>query len=686
MKALRGKGWAKALGALLFVICLYACLGSAAGIAYLAHLGAYTSQGEVANPLLESLVRRENQNAFDYYQAVVDARDGTGDSGQVKAYEQRYDPSRTNYFFTVADAQGNCLLRGGQEDWALVTVTETYRLELPSGGEAAEQVWTGSFATEEERDRKLEQLRDTYLVSQAQVGTEIATDGLPRYTLQVTYQNTVAQTITVTGGVRGSLAVDDAYAKAVQWMTRLHSFRYGLIALCVGGGVGTILCLVFLLRAVGHKEGVEGIHLRWMDKIPFDLYVGLLLAIWGCTMVIFGNPYGVVFWVLLGVFAAFWMLLVLALLCTIAVRVKARCLWRNTLIRRLCTLCGRGGRALGRGIAAFFQKLPLFWKAGALFLLCCFLEGMCVLGIAGGSAGGAFFWFLFKVAEAALVIRVVLALRTLQAGGRALAGGDLDYTVPLDHLRWDLKEHGENLNHIRDGIQSAVEERMKSEHLKTELITNVSHDLKTPLTSLINYVDLLKKENLSDGKAAEYLQVLDRQSARLKKLTEDLVEASKASTGNLPVNLEATDGNVLLSQSAGEYEEKLAEKGLQLVLQPALESARILADGRLLWRVFDNLLSNIVKYAQLGTRVYLTSQVREDQVQFIFRNISATPLNLTSQELLERFTRGDASRNTEGSGLGLSIAQSLVALQKGTFRLTIDGDLFKAGVTFARLP
>ena len=224
---------------------------------------------------------------------------------------------------------------------------------------------------------------------------------------------------------------------------------------------------------------------------------------------------------------------------------------------------------------------------------------------------------------------------------------------------------------------------MKSERMRTELITNVSHDIKTPLTSIINYVDLLKKEGVDSENAPEYLEVIDRQSARLRKLTEDLIEASKASTGNITVNAERTDVNVLLSQANGEYQSKLAARDITTVLSLSETSLFILADGRLLWRVFDNLLGNINKYAQSGTRVYLSSEHdRDGKVRITFRNISHAPLNISGDELMERFVRGDASRNTEGSGLGLSIARSLVELQGGTFDIEIDGDLFKAILTF----
>ena len=229
-------------------------------------------------------------------------------------------------------------------------------------------------------------------------------------------------------------------------------------------------------------------------------------------------------------------------------------------------------------------------------------------------------------------------------------------------------------------------EALEAEQRKNDLVVYLAHDIKTPLTAIVSYVDLLKQEPMPNEKAKEYLDVLDRQSARLKKLTEDLVEASKATTGNLTVDLQPTDVNVFLGQTTGEYEERLAAKQLALCLTPAEGTPRISADGRLLWRVFENLFSNIQKYAQPGTRVYLTCQATDKQVTITFRNISAEPLNISADELMERFVRGDDSRNTEGSGLGLNIAKTLMELQKGQLQLLVDGDLFKAAVIFPVLP
>ena len=265
---------------------------------------------------------------------------------------------------------------------------------------------------------------------------------------------------------------------------------------------------------------------------------------------------------------------------------------------------------------------------------------------------------------------------------RQMETGDFS---PADHaipLGGDFSRFDRSLNEITDRVSEIVAKQTKAEHLRTELITNVSHDLKTPLTSIVNYVDLLSREPMASENAAEYLDVLKRQAAKLKKLTVDLVDASKASTGNLTVELMPTDIQVLLSQLAGEYEGQLADKSLSMVMNAPEEPIMILADGRHIWRVFDNLLNNAGKYALAGTRIYLDVRKISDEVEITLKNVSAMPLNISPDALMERFVRGDASRHTEGSGLGLSIAKDLTALQNGKLLLETDGDLFKAILRF----
>ena len=236
------------------------------------------------------------------------------------------------------------------------------------------------------------------------------------------------------------------------------------------------------------------------------------------------------------------------------------------------------------------------------------------------------------------------------------------------------------INDIAGGFTNAIEQSLKSERLKTELITNVSHDIKTPLTSIINYVDLLKKEDIQNAQIEQYIAVLDKKSQRLKKLIEDLVEASKVSSGNVKLNMEVINVKELLNQTVGEFEDKLEKKNLKIEMDLPNENVLIKADNRYLYRVIENVFSNISKYALEGSRVYIKLEKQKEEVYLEFKNISKDKLNISAEELMQRFVRGDKSRYTEGSGLGLSIAESLTELQGGKFKIDIDGDLFKVEI------
>ncbi|MGY5267848.1 histidine kinase dimerization/phospho-acceptor domain-containing protein [Paraclostridium bifermentans] len=267
-------------------------------------------------------------------------------------------------------------------------------------------------------------------------------------------------------------------------------------------------------------------------------------------------------------------------------------------------------------------------------------------------------------------------------GTEKIKNGDINHKIKLRDNN-SLTILAENINNLSDGLENAIEETLKSERMKTELITNVSHDLKTPLTSIINYVDLIKKEeNVQPEHLNDYINILDNKSKRLKNLIEDLFEASKASSGNIDLNIEKLDLNQLLRQSIGENEEKLIESNLSLKLNIPKEPVYINCDGRRMYRVFENLLVNISKYSHENTRVYVDMVVNENQVFVSMKNISAYELNFEASEILERFKRGDLARNTEGSGLGLAIARDLVQLQGGKLGVQIDGDLFKVELSF----
>lgn len=429
----------------------------------------------------------------------------------------------------------------------------------------------------------------------------------------------------------------------------------------------------FLMASAGHWARHEGIHLTWLDKIPADVWLIVLLCTFFIGWEAFYYGWGRVF------FCAALVPLVLLFLCAFAAQCKAGTVLRSALIARIARFLWRIVRSLFLGLWRIARNLPLLWKTALVMAGVFFLEMLFVL--AGyGSVDGIF--VIMKAVELLAALYIALNLRTLQKGGEKLARGDFSSPIDTRYLIGDFKRYGQELNDVQSGLEQAVQEQMKAEHLKTELITNVSHDIKTPLTSIVNYVDLLKKEDIPSPEAREYIAVLDRQSHRLKKLTEDLVEASKASSGVLNVDLQPTDVNVLFSQIEGEYQERLAACQLTLVTQPPAPGTVIRADSRLLSRVMDNLVSNICKYALPSTRVYVVSTLSREAVTISFKNVSRDELNISPDELMERFVRGDASRYTEGSGLGLSIARSLVQLQGGRFDLAINADLFRADITF----
>jgi len=297
-------------------------------------------------------------------------------------------------------------------------------------------------------------------------------------------------------------------------------------------------------------------------------------------------------------------------------------------------------------------------------------ESVILAGLALTVVGCAFAALLFR------------QLRRLRKASERLAAGDLDTKVQADRFWPGVREQAEALDRVGDGIKTAVDRQLRGERLKTELITNVSHDLKTPVTSIVSCAELLKRPGTTPEQAAEYIGMLDRQCRKLKKLTDDLIDASKASSGAIDVHKEPTDVRELLNQSVGEFSERLAQRRIEPVVTLPEGPCVMDTDGQLLWRVLDNLLGNICKYAQPDTRAYIDLESSPEATVISLKNVSASSLNISAETLMERFVRGDASRSTEGSGLGLSIAQSLTRLLGGELALSIDGDLFKAVLRF----
>ena len=490
--------------------------------------------------------------------------------------------------------------------------------------------------------------------------------------------------------LKEGLPANDEYKFTVNAGTQLYAWRWALLAAALLSLALLILCYVSLLCVSGRRPGSEDLFPGYLHRVPYDVFFGV------CALAAFG-----VLWVAFSLVESFFytgnqllpaliagagcgsvlFLLFLGVSMSTAVRIKDRSLLKNTLLWRILSLIGRFFRFLWTDV---LSRLPLIWKTVLITGVLSLIEFLIIVN--SWDVGNIFAgWLIEKLILVPLIFWFALGLRRLQNGGRKLAQGDLSYQISEKGLAPDLKEHARNLNHISDGMSLAVDERMKSERMKTELITNVSHDLKTPLTSIINYAGLIAEEPVDNPKVTEYSEVLVRQSERLKRLIEDLVEASKASSGAIDIELAPCDAAVFLTQAAGEYEEKLEKSDLALITKIPEDAVYILADSRRMWRIFDNLMGNICKYAQPQTRVYLTLEETPDAAVISFKNTSRDALDISEEELMERFVRGDASRSTEGNGLGLSIARSLAELQRGTLSVSIDGDLFKAVLTFPKI-
>lgn len=504
-----------------------------------------------------------------------------------------------------------------------------------------------------------------------------------------------------------SAGFPEFYSEAKGWVDFADQYGKYAIAIELLSVIVFVLSLLFLFCAAGHRTGDDEIHMTALDKIWYEALSGIVFLVdaFFIALMVFAVESDGIFNVAgfvtveAELIAAILLVTLFFVLSTVT-RIKAQKFWRYTL----AYWCWRAVRHVWRKIwavpasllqslkerrkenKAFYREhMSLFWRTIVALCVASFVSliSFAVMCVAGYDSGLYVLWLLIVfVLLWGVTLTLVMQMTKLQEGGRRIAEGDLSTPIDTRGMYGDFKEHAENINQAGIGIAHAVDKQMRSERFKTELITNVSHDIKTPLTSIINYVDLIKKEEIHDEKLEEYINVLDRQSGRLKKLIEDLIEASKASTGNLSVNFENCDARVLLTQIVGEFEEKTAANQLEMIVESPNQPVNVRVDSRHIWRVFDNLLGNICKYAQPGTRVYITLVQKDQSAVICFKNISRYQLNISNEELLERFVRGDSSRNTEGSGLGLSIAQSLTELMNGKMELAVDGDLFKVTLTF----
>ncbi|HPW53318.1 MAG TPA: HAMP domain-containing sensor histidine kinase [Erysipelotrichaceae bacterium] len=481
---------------------------------------------------------------------------------------------------------------------------------------------------------------------------------------------------------------NDKYSLLSGTISLLHGLRYNIYLIALVLLVADVYSSVSLLSAIGYNNKDDNLHTGPLNRVPFDL-LAVMAAIFVFASFLIPNYLGLSRGVdqigMLLIYAAAVSIvdlaIVMGLIMAFVSRLKTKTLIKNTisyqimiLLKKIFLSGFRLIKTIGNATVSFITAVPVVWKTVATAVFVLFLDVI---------FHNIRLYDLIKfMVFVPLVAFLAINMKKLGDGAEKLAKGDLNWKVDTRHLILDFKKHGENLNQVSKGMAIAVEDRLKSERMKTELITNVSHDIKTPLTSIINYASLISEEDSENQKIKEYSEVLVRQSERLKRLIEDLVEASKASTGNLEVNLAPCDANVFLTQAAGEYAERLENSKLTLVTRQSDEEITIMADGRRMWRIFDNLMNNVCKYAQPETRVYLAIEKSADNAVITFKNTSKEQLDISAEDLMERFTRGDHSRNTEGNGLGLSIAKSLAELQNGSLKLEIDGDLFKAVLRF----
>lgn len=492
--------------------------------------------------------------------------------------------------------------------------------------------------------------------------------------------NWPAEDMTLIIGIDTELsAVDDIY-EASQEYQQLHPW----IKVCIFSGLvslmGWIISLVYLTLATGRRTGESQIHLNPIDKIKTEILVAAFIFVmvefviliakvnsdeWAVYGIIVAS--GTVSLVIDGLFLIFYLSMVR--------RMKAEMLWETSLA---CWL--------ERGVRKVFAKRKTMVRVILLFaghMAVCFILAV-----------GAFYYqnviallllLLFSAWECYMILRKTVEQYQIRQGVEKIRDGALSEKIDLEELHGEERSLAEAINNIGEGLLHAVDDSTKNERMKADLITNVSHDIKTPLTSIINYVNLIKLEKIDNERVQGYIKILDEKSQRLKQLTSDLVEASKISSGNVKLDMQVIDLVELVYQTSGEFNEKFEQKELTIVTKLPKTAVLIRADGRQLYRVIENLYNNVAKYALEKTRVYVDIAYAEEKVIFSIKNVSERSLareNSNAGDLTERFIRGDSSRTTEGSGLGLSIAKSLTVLMGGTFDITVDGDLFKAAITF----
>lgn len=466
---------------------------------------------------------------------------------------------------------------------------------------------------------------------------------------------------------------DDYYNSYITYKICTNSVKTAIINIMITI-VLVIVSAILITIYAGRKRNFKEIQLELIDKIPLEIIlVAMFIPFIMLLLLGIELSYSLNIATIIGNIGILIIMYSIALISyeSIVRRIKTSTILKNTIIYRLC-------KWIKNGIKNIFNNFSL--AAKIIVILACMLIFTLVFsnwGFTGIILLIAMYVFVFKY-----YFDNITKFLNIKNTVKKIYEGDTKVRLQENEYTGVLKELCIYVNDIAGGFTNAIDKSLKSERMKTELITNVSHDIKTPLTSIINYVDLLKKEDMPNEKAKEYLDILEQKSQRLKRLTEDLIEASKASSGNIKLDMKKINVNELIKQISGEFEDKFKNKNLDLNIEIPKEDVFILADSRYLYRVMENMYTNIEKYAMENSRVYVDLLEENKKVKIEIKNISKEKLNISANELMERFVRGESSRNTEGSGLGLSIAQSLTKLQKGEFGIYLDGDLFKVIISF----
>lgn len=619
MKQLYGKLWVKCTAIALLVVFAILFAASALGTAYLLNYGAYADGGEQVRQIAENeILQQTNGDGWTALHAWVDDDKITRD-----LLRERYDPLASNIYFKLTDKDTGKILF--------------------STGALNKDDYTGKASAYYQQDM-----------------TTLLDDGSEVTAVYQAY-------------LKSPLAPRDSALYIMTWVERLISARYLLIVLAVLLLAVCLFLFIFLLCAMGHKEGVDGIYQCWLNKIPLDLFALLLIFLFYAWATFVSEIWYINGWYyILLIFGT--AALALTLILSVAGRAKAPGFFKNTIVYMVFAWIFRG---LGR--------IPMVWRTMLIWAGFCFID---LLLMFDGSSAAALWWLFSRGVLTVGILYLASSLKLLQKEGQAIADGQTDYKgKPIPRWLPALKKHEENLQSIQSGIQKAVDEQTRAERMKTELITNVSHDIKTPLTSIISYVELLKREPDLPPHVMDYIKTISQKADRLNHIVQDVFEVSKAATGNISLDLEDLDIGKLLQQTFGEMEEDLRQSTLAWRVDIPDTPMLVHADGQRLYRVFQNLIRNCDQYALEGSRVYVNLTAQPNPAggglaTVMIRNISRNEITMDADHLTARFVRGDQNRTTEGSGLGLSIAKSFTEACGGRFNVHTDGDLFIVTVQF----